>query len=349
MSRDLQRLCHFIALFVAFFFCFVLSRLEADDPTIVQTQAGLIKGVIENGYRAFRGIPYAEPPVNALRWKPPIPKKSWAPSVRSATEFGPCCPQRSDLNDHYPMSEDCLFINVYTPLPHKRNFATSLYPVMVFIHGGAFVVGCSSQSLFWGDYFANTTDVIFVSFNYRLSALGFLYTGNDITGNYGILDQILALQWVKANIQNFGGDPNNILLFGQSAGAMSIAIHLTSPYSFANRYFHKAILESDPFTIQYRTPQESMQYAETFAIYLGCFVNDTKCLRSKSATQIIEAASITFVIPRKFFSELLQWEPTVDGVLVLDQPLNLLRSGTFSQHIITHICLVQKYRLHTLG
>jgi para-nitrobenzyl esterase len=215
---------------------------------IIETRYGKLRGVEERGVYVFRGIPYARPPVGMLRFRPPERPEPWT-GVRDARDFGPAAPQHSStlgpiLNLGIGRtSEDCLFLNVWTPGP-----GGSPRPVLVWIHGGAFVIGAGSQTLYDGATLARRGDVVVVTINYRLGGLGFLrlkeLSGGKIpaTGNEGLLDQLAALDWVHDEIGAFGGDRGNVTIFGESAGAMSCATLLGTPC--ATGLFHRAILQS---------------------------------------------------------------------------------------------------------
>ncbi|CAA0102478.1 Fumonisin B1 esterase [Halioglobus japonicus] len=214
----------------------------------VTIAAGAINGTqLSTGVLAFKGIPYATAPVGELRWKPPQQPKPWT-GVKSTQRFGPPCPQpadsRSPLFDADTASEDCLYLNIWTPA--KK--AGDKLPVMVWIHGGGFISDTASQDFYSGERLA-LKDVVVVNFNYRIGPLGFLAhpllskeSEHNVSGNYGLLDQIAALKWVKENISAFGGDPDRVTLFGESAGGRSVAHLLVSP--LADSLFHGAIMES---------------------------------------------------------------------------------------------------------
>ncbi|CAG9785524.1 unnamed protein product [Diatraea saccharalis] len=213
-----------------------------EDMPCVQTAQGLLKGVtskFENEtYYSFKGIPYAKPPIGDLRFKAPEPPERWE-GERDASEHGPVCPQYNERMDRMEEgSEDCLYLNVYT----KHLKPAKLLPVMVWIHGGSFYTG-SGNSDFYGPDFFMTHDVVLVTFNYRLEVLGFLCLDNEqVPGNAGLKDQVAALQWVKRNITVFGGDCNNITIFGCSAGSACTSFHLISKMS--EGLFNKAICQS---------------------------------------------------------------------------------------------------------
>lgn len=220
---------------------------DGDASTIVRTPRGALAGQsLDGGVTAFRGIRYAEPPVGDLRWKPPVPAASWA-DIRPAIEPGAACVQVSSVpgsiyaREMRRMSEDCLFLNVWRP-PQASNA-----PVMVWIHGGSLRTG-SASGVYEGGALARK-GVVVVTLNYRLGVLGYLAhpqlsaeSAHGSSGNYGLLDQIEALRWVRENIAAFGGDSGNVTLFGESAGALSVIELMTSP--LARGLFHKAIVQS---------------------------------------------------------------------------------------------------------
>jgi para-nitrobenzyl esterase len=219
--------------------------LAQSQPTVVRTANGSLAGVVEKGTIVFRGIPYAAPPVGPLRWKAPQPAANWT-GVRDARNFGKACPQDGAHKEAWanvgPMSEDCLFLNVWRPQRPGK------YPVMVFIHGGGFTYGSAGVALYDGAALAKR-GVVIVTLNYRLGRLGYFahpaLTREDpsgLLGNYAVMDQIAALRWVKANIASFGGDAGNVTLFGESAGGASVQILMGAPASAG--LFQKAISES---------------------------------------------------------------------------------------------------------
>ena len=235
---------------------FGLSGCADVSPETVQLKSGMVKGEIvasdtgESAIRVFRGIPYSAAPVGELRWRPPQPVNHWQ-DVREALEFGPACPQQLYGTDQ-TLSEDCLFLNVWTP----PGGATKDAPVMVWIHGGGLNMGFSHRAFYDGSEYARQ-GVVLVNINYRLGPLGFLAhpslsaeSDHRVSGNYGFLDQIAALRWVQQNIASFGGDPDNVTIFGESAGGTSVAVLLSSP--LANGLFDKAIIQS-PWMFGYVT------------------------------------------------------------------------------------------------
>ena len=221
---------------------------SADNPPAVDVTGGRIQGsALERGGAVFKGIPFAQPPVESLRWREPQPVKSWT-GVRAATSFGAPCSQNSAGRMLETSSEDCLYLNVWTPgwPPRER------MPVMFWMHGGGNYAGATGSPNFDGESLARH-GVVLVSAAYRLTAFGFFAhpeltreSPHHASGNYGLMDQIAALQWVRANIARFGGDPGNVTMFGQSAGAVDATVLMTSP--LAAGLFHKVIAESGTVT-----------------------------------------------------------------------------------------------------
>ncbi|MDR3774143.1 MAG: carboxylesterase family protein [Terracidiphilus sp.] len=219
------------------------------DPLTVKTEQGKVQGkTINDGkVKAFLGLPYAAPPVGDLRWKAPEPAAKWK-GARDATKFGAHCAQGSVFADMIfqdgVASEDCLFLNVYAPATSSKK---SKLPVMFWIHGGGYSGGASSEPRHNGD-FLPLKGVVLVTVNYRLGVFGFLATSDlakeagGVAGNYGLLDMVSGLEWVKANIANFGGDPGNVTIFGESAGSAAVSTLIASPA--ARGLFHKGIGES---------------------------------------------------------------------------------------------------------
>ncbi|MCY3921166.1 MAG: carboxylesterase family protein [Chloroflexi bacterium] len=219
--------------------------------TTAQTQQGALRGQIEDGIHVFRGVPFAQPPVGDLRWRRPQPVEPWD-GVREAIEFGPISIQPSRPaagpfagimgHSQEQMSEDCLYLNVWTPgLDDARR------PVMVWIHGGGLFSGSGSSPAYDGAPLASRGDVVVVTINYRLGALGYLpdpvlADGDEAEGNFGFHDMLAALRWVQNEIAAFGGEPSNVTIFGESAGGIAVGILLASP--LAEGLFHHAIIQS---------------------------------------------------------------------------------------------------------
>jgi para-nitrobenzyl esterase len=299
---------------------------------IVATTSGKIAGRFENDLYIFKGIPYAMPPVGELRWMPPQPVRKWD-GVREAKEFGAIAPQvvipMGPFNQapQPPQSEDCLFLNVWTPgLDNARR------PVMVWIHGGAFTLGSGADPSYDTGVLPKRGNIVMVSFNYRLGMLGFLrlrdVTSGKIpaTGNEGLLDQVLALKWVKDNIAAFGGDPGNITVFGESAGGMSIDSLMAM--SSARGLFQKAILESgsgdDAISLE-----DANANSRIFLEAAGIKADDVKALRSLTPPQLLEIEKKMLASPlgRGKAPHVTIVAPVIDKEVLPDDSLKLAKKG----------------------
>jgi para-nitrobenzyl esterase len=250
---------------------------------VLLTGDGAVRGLANGAADEFLGIPYAAPPVGALRWRPPQPAARWF-GVRDATQFGPHCPQPATPFGVASTSEDCLFLNVFARSwqPARRH-----NPVMVWIHGGALVTGESD------DYLPTKLvqdGVTVVTINYRLGALGFLAhpalaDAEGQSGDYGLMDQQAALRWVQHNIARFGGDPHNVTVFGESAGGLSTLSQVASPQ--AGGLFEKAIVESGSYNLTQASLSRAESAGEAFATKAGCASQTAACLRSLSVSTIL--------------------------------------------------------------
>ncbi len=295
--------------------------------SIVETRAGKIQGLFTNGLYVFKGVPYAAPPVGDLRWLPPQPHKPWH-AVRTALAFGPICPQNKSPVSTIPIpevdepqSEDCLYLNIWSP-----GLDNAQRPVMVWIHGGAFSRGSGSSPNYDGSILARRGNIVLVTLNYRLGPFGFLHldevTGGRIpaTGNEGLLDQIAALRWVRENITFFGGDPDNITVFGESAGAMSIGCLLVMPQ--ARGLFHKAILESGSNT--FKTLDEARLLSNQLLGILGIEAADIAGLKKVSVERLL-AAYQKLSLQLNIKGSIL--EPVVDGNVLPHFPIEGVKKG----------------------
>ena len=292
--------------------------------------SGPVRGRLEEGLEVFRGIPYAAPPVGPLRWRPPLPVAPWT-EPRDCGAFGPSCPQPGQKEtERY--DEDCLTLNVWTP---SRSPGAGL-PVMVWIHGGAFHFGSSSQREYQGAQLARM-GVVVVTLNYRLGPLGFLVhpeldreSEHRTSGNYGLLDQIAALKWVRRNIAAFGGDPDRVTLFGQSAGSRSVGLLVLSP--LARGLFRRAIAQSGGPLVgsEYLNPQfdgnreRVSRMGEELATRLCGNRRDVLgTLRALPARDIVQAEDCRTGL----FDEGLFFAPVFDGRVLPSDPLAVLKKG----------------------
>lgn len=305
----------------------------------VEIDSGRVRGEAQDGLRIFKGIPYAEPPTGALRFRPPVATSPWTGTLQ-ADEFGPSCPQ-TDFGPEFllggyggPQSEDCLSLNVWGHDDEDQG-----RPVMVFIYGGGFIAGSSAWPLYDGQHLARDGDVVIVTLNYRVGTLGFLATeslvaeqGAAAAGNFGIQDQIEALRWVQRNIQAFGGDPNNVTVFGESAGAISVCALLGAPS--ADALFHKAIVQSGMCILGTARAEgllganSAIDAGEQTSADLGCRdeVDPNRCLRNLPVNDLIRATSLFSVLSADI-NALAGTSPYVDGVLIPEQPLERIARG----------------------
>ena len=303
---------------------------EANADNIVCTEHGAVRGIIEGDTLAFKGIPYAEPPVGQLRWKPPQPVIPWQ-GMRDASQYAPICPQLVERDVRG--NEDCLYVNVWRP----REQPDKPLPVMIWLTGGGNHSLSGQGSAGFGGVVYNGEQVVpegvvFVSYNLRLGALGFLAhpaldaeRPEKISGNYGSLDQVAMLEWVHRNIASFGGDPSRVFLFGTSAGGGNICALMTSPRT--RGLFHGVAMQSSvPAGCEIQTMADAENgTGARVAKALGCDrdADVAACLRSKSMSEVVSAVPGNFsVLPRAY-------GPNVDGHLFPDQPINLIRQRRY--------------------
>ena len=271
------------------------SSAHADPGSTVVTDNGPVKGIVLQDSRQFLGIPYAAPPVGSLRWQPPSAAPRWKGNL-DADHFAPHCAQRGTPFGQASESEDCLYLNVFAPPKHddkgknkdkedKKRGA----PVMVWLHPGAFQYG-QSDGYDPSDLVDN--DVVVVTLNYRLGALGFLShpalsaeSATASSGNYGLQDQQAALRWVQRNIDKFGGDASNVTIFGESAGAVSVHAHMVSPQSAG--LFHRAIAQSGGYALTLPTLASAETLGSSYATQVGCASQTAECLRAVPVSTLI--------------------------------------------------------------
>jgi para-nitrobenzyl esterase len=288
---------------------------------IVHTDKGVVRGMRADGVRSFLGVPYAAPPVGDLRWRPPQPAAAWH-GIRDATSFGPHCAQPATPYGVASTSEDCLYLNVYTP-----PFAVPglpLAPVMVWIHGGALVVGLSDG---YNPADLVARGVVVVTINYRLGALGFVShpalsaeSPNHASGNFGLLDQQAALRWVQRNARSFGGNPHNVTIFGESAGGLSVHSQLASP--LAGGLFHRAIVQSGAYLLTPPTLAAAEAAGSSFATQAGCVDQTAACLRSLPVATVLARQA--------------GGSPTVDGYVLTQSLASAFTGGAFN-----HVPVIQ--------
>lgn len=291
---------------------------------IVETNYGKVEGQQNRNSFVWRGIPYAQPPLGDLRFRPPHRPDSWD-GVKDATQFQPVAPQSTKDLDRkigrgaYTISEDCLYLNIWSPGADKKR-----RPVMVWIHGGSFTRGTGMLPIYDGTSFCEKGDIVLVTINYRLGALGFLHLeefgGKDYatSGNCGILDQVAALQWVQENIEHFGGDPNRVTIFGQSAGAGSVGTLLSVPS--AKGLFQQAILQSGALEYIHQLEIAKINAQKVIdSLNLGSDVLSK--LKEMPATELVQSVE---QIAKK---EGVRFFPVIDTVSVPQHPSEALKEG----------------------
>jgi para-nitrobenzyl esterase len=256
-----------------------IAHSQSDQAPIVTIDGGRVRGVAVPGGYVFRGLPYGAPPTGRLRWRAPQPPAEWH-GVRDATTFAPSCPQAQGSFTLGPQNEDCLYLNVVTPRLNDRRHAKDL-PVLVWIHGGGFTTGAGRD---YDPIKLVAEGLVVVTVNYRLGALGFLShpalasSSGGPSGNYGLMDQQAALRWVRFNIEQFGGDPDNVTIAGESAGGTAVLAHLVSRSS--RGLFRRAIVESGSFALTQQSLAVAEANGEAFASSAGCPDQTAECLRS---------------------------------------------------------------------
>ncbi|MEU9700586.1 carboxylesterase family protein [Streptomyces sp. NPDC047981] len=315
---------------------------EEATPLVVQLPAGRLRGRIERGIAVFKGVPYAAPPVGALRWRAARPHPGWE-GTRDATAYGPSAPQMfveggdPVLGGHGspPFDDDCLTLNVWTPAPDAAR-----RPVLVWIHGGGFVSGSGSLPIYSGETFARDGDLVVVTLNYRIGPLGYLsfadesdeFDESEESGelradaqpaNVWLTDQLAALRWVRDNIDRFGGDPDRVTVAGQSGGAMSTAALAGHPE--ARQLFQRVILQSPPFGLHIPTAVEYRERVEAYLRFAG--VKDADELRRLPWQRLIEAAGGLFAHTMRWGYWPTPFLPVRDEVTLFRHPARTLLDG----------------------
>jgi len=317
------------------------NAIDNSSFPIVFTRSGSLQGVkvtipnTDETYLSFKGIPYAEPPVGKLRFRAPVAKKPWT-NVRDASKHGSMCGSKYGflgVPQTIGGSEDCLFLNVYTPCKKGK------LPVMFWIHGGAYISG-SGSTLFYGPDYLIQQDVVVVTVNYRFSAFGFLSTGDKhAPGNSGLKDMVLALQWVRDNIAAFGGDPGKVTIFGQSAGGASVDYLMLSKLS--KGLFHRAILQSGSALMPFGFQPDPLTQAKRLGTKLSLSFNSTKDLmeqlRAVSYDAIVAAENSLTAMTAPWGLRPFDFVPSVDALdsneprFLTKSPIDLLLKGDYQK------------------
>jgi para-nitrobenzyl esterase len=309
-----------------------IAGSDCSEP--VETTQGVITGFADEKHEAcvYKGIPFAKPPMGDLRLKRPEPPEPHTGTFE-ALEFGPTCGQ----------DEDCLYLNIYRP---KKS---GVFPVMFWIHGGGFTAGSGSVEFYDGSHLASRNDVVVVTINYRLNALGFLALPElkeedpkGSTGNYGMLDQVRALEWNREHISAFGGDPDNVTVFGQSAGGMSICTLMVAPE--AGGLFHRAMIMSAPCRL-FTQLEAGYEKGRAAVKEIGCGKADDvlECLRSKPREALKLKGG------NDMFMGGTAWSPTVDGSFMSGMPVELIKKGEYHKVPTIISTTRDELRLYTAG
>ncbi|MBL7911340.1 MAG: carboxylesterase family protein [Bacteroidia bacterium] len=320
----------------ALLFVFILTGSVLKSQTVT-TQFGPVQGTMNGSVYQFLGIPFAKPPVNTLRWKAPQNPTAWVTAL-ATTSFAPICPQKkfsTGSASTYTLmgNEDCLYLNIWTP-----QTGTGTRPVLVFIHGGGNQQGGASEDgggtqMFFGKNMATRGNAVVVTIQYRLGPLGFLVhpglepeNANNTSGNYAVMDQILALTWVKNNIANFGGDPNKVMIFGESAGGLDVGNLLLTPA--AAGLFQRACIQSaSPVLADYiATKNKGIAFLDSFTT-VGTDVQKIAFMRTLPSDSIIKDE----VSPLTGGAVGLNWQSVIDNVLFYDYPSQLIQAGAFNK------------------
>lgn len=315
---------------------FLISFLDLLNAQIVETQFGKIRGSVNGNVYQFLGIPFAKPPVDTLRWKAPQNPEFWT-EILNTKDFAPVCPQKKfvqgDTTFTIEGNEDCLYLNIWTP-----DIGNFKFPVMVFIHGGGNQQGGASEitagtQMYSGKNMAERGKAVVVTIQYRLGPLGFLVhpgleaeNANRKSGNYAVLDQILALKWVQNNIDLFGGDPNKVMIFGESAGGVNVGNLLTSP--LAKGLFQRACIQSASPVINFYNDSKNkgIAYVDSFTT-TGSNTEKISYLRKLPADSLLHFA----VSPLQGGVVQMNWQPVVDNVVFIDLPKQVFQSGNFNK------------------
>lgn len=331
MKRDSRSNLHPLRWVVAIVCC-LLAPIGAAES--ISTQNGLVSGTREEGLTVYRGIPFAAPPVGELRWRAPQPAANWS-GVKAADQFGPSCMQASRANallgtPELTVSEDCLYLNVWSPAQSSKDNL----PVMVWIYGGGFMSGSTAMPIYSGEQLAKK-GVVVVSAAYRVGPFGFFshpdlsaesqrLNGQRVSGNYGLLDQIAALEWVRKNIAAFGGDPKRVTIFGESAGGISVSMLAASP--LAKGLFHGAISQSGGSFGPTRTPAEP---GENIATLIDAERAGGEFAKQMGASSIADLRKLPAADVLKSAGRLGMSWPVLDGWVIPGDQYNLYAAGRY--------------------
>lgn len=336
---------------------------QLDKAVATATQGSMI-GLMSPEAGIFYGIPFSQPPIGQYRWKKPRQDVPFPEGVWDATYTRPACIQickqpAEEYSCPHEWDEDCLYLNIWVPRRLMKKVESdevigaehyvideeyldggdNSLAVMLFLYGGNFLNGAGSATLYDSRYIANQGDVIGVTTNYRVGPLGFLVQGDGedaAVGNYGIWDQIRTLEWIKKNIKFFGGNPNKVTVFGQSAGAESIGVMMTSPYvkNLPDPLFHQCIMESNPFGLPFRDYANAKEFGSRFTEAAGCLRDDMECLREADTETILKAfrdSSLEVVGVDKLLLVFQPWSPVIDGDFLPEQPVDAFTKGEMMQ------------------
>ncbi len=341
LSALLVFITHIVLCFAFYTGCLSAGEKQTPEETAlsntppclkpVQTTSGPLQGSLDEEAEtcSWKGVPYAAPPTGDLRWRAPQPVSPWS-ELRAASQWAPPCIQGKMMNRAFSnpkeISEDCLYLNIWCPRKPGK------YPVMVWIHGGIYMYGSGASPMFWGDRLSANGEVVVVTINYRLGPFGFLAhealaqeDPHGSTGNYGLLDQVASLQWVQKNIEAFGGDRNNVTIFGQSAGSWSVCALLASP--LAKGLFHRAIFSSGGGETIW-SKEKGYETGRWATKKLGCPKNDLACMRGRRAKDVFDRINVSmtdFVL-----NDGLYYINHEDEYALPDMPLTMIRSGNFN-------------------
>lgn len=315
----------------------IVPSLITASP-VANTSYGAIRGIVElDTIMAFRAIPFAEPPVGNLRFSATVPlKKGWSGVLDGTKPSAGCmsfCPNTSFPRPVFmcppKVSEDCLYLNIYTPTLNP----TASLPVLVYYHGGNYQFGAAGVPLYDGSDLAKKENVVVVTTNYRLNVFGGLFNGDTIRGNFQTQDQRQALRFISEIIRSFGGDKNDVTISGQSAGGFSVATHLSAPKSWP--YFHKAIIVSNPFSLPALPRATAIKLMEKVAEYVGCPLTagpaQVACFRNAPAQKLLEASDQRYINISNAVTAMMQWTPIVDGDELPLEPFKAMTTGAFNR------------------